>query len=214
MPPTADHRGLLFVGAVSLAATLLPGILLGQSTPPPLTKPQFGIGYVANAPDAILGASAYVLVPEFGPISGGIGLYVDAKFDLKDPSDERGFNPDVTTGDILNDPDRETADFVKDESTWWSVNLAVVRPLTPFLMAYVGGGMARMRVYDLFNVALTDPVGVGGVVWAENPDKEETRVNFMVGVLLRLSSRISTQFGFETQPQGLSVGASLRLPKW
>ncbi len=57
---------------------------------------------------------------------------MDAKFDLDDPSDERGFNPDVTTGDILNDPDRETADFVKDESTWWSVNLAVVRPLAHF----------------------------------------------------------------------------------
>ena len=214
MPPTADHRGLLLVGAVSLAATLLPGTLLGQGTPPSLTKPQFGVGYVANFPDAILGASAYVLVPELGPISGGIGLYVDAKFDLSDPSDERGFNSDVTTGDILSDPDRVVADFVRDELTWWSVNLAVVRPLTPFLMAYVGGGMARMRVYELYNVSLSDPVGVGGVVWAEDPDKEETRANLMFGVLFRLTSRVSTQFGFETQPQGLTAGASLRLPRW
>jgi hypothetical protein len=95
-----------------------------------------------------------------------------------------------------------------------SVNLAVVRPLTPFLMAYAGGGMARVTRYELYNVDLQDPAGVGGVVWTENPDREETRANFMAGIIMRLTSSVSTQIGFETQPRGLTVGASLRLPKW
>jgi hypothetical protein len=36
----------------------------------------------------------------------------------------------------------------------------------------------------------------------------------MLGVFFRLTSLISSQFGFETQPRGITAGASLRLPRW
>jgi hypothetical protein len=81
-------------------------------------------------------------------------------------------------------------------------------------MAYVGGGITRLTRYEIYNVDLNDPAGVGGLVKVENPEREATRPNFMAGVFMRLSSLISTQFGFETQPQGVTVGVSLRLPPW
>lgn len=211
-PPS--RNGFFLSVALAFLLAMGPRPLQGQSNPPPISRIQFGLGYVGNAPDAILGGAGYLILPELGPISGGIGLYVDAKFDLDDPTDERGFNPDVTVEELLNDPTREITDFLRSETTWWSVNLALIRPLNPFLMAYAGGGIAFADRYALFNVPQNDPVGVGGVVWAEDPSREETRMNLMAGILMRLTASVSTHFGVETQPRGLTVGISLRLPKW
>lgn len=209
-PNKCLHLSILLLTGSAIAAQPLQS----QSTPPPLTRTQFGIGYAGNAPDALLGGSAYVLVPKLGGLEGGIGLYVDFKMGLGSPEDDREFNPDVTVQELLGDPNRETADFVKEESYFTSVNLGIVRPITPFLMAYVGGGITRLTRYEMFNLDLYDPVGVGGLVVVENPERDATRPNFMAGVFMRLSSHVSTQFGIETQPQGLTVGASLRLPPW
>ena len=208
------YRVPLIGATLVLAATLQVGPAGAQNSPQPLTRAHFGIGYVANAPDALLGGALYLVVPKFGPITGGIGLYVDAKFDVDDPTDGRGFNSSVTVKDILNDPDRERAEFIRSETTAYSVNLAVVRPITPFLMAYAGGGMARRTQYELYNVTQDDPVGVGGIVWAENPEAEDTLVNLMAGILMRMTPSVTAHFGFETQPKGLTAGLSLRLPPW
>ena len=203
---------LLAVLLIGLAMAALP--LSGQSSPRPLTRTQLGLGYTGNAPDALLGASAYVLVPRIGPLDGGIGLYVDFKFDYETPEDNREFNSALTVQELLSDPTRERADYLDSESAFRSVNLAVVRPLTPYLMAYVGGGIAMLTRYERFNLDQNDEAGVGGLVVVENPERDETRGNLMVGILMRLSSLITTQFGFETQPQGLTFGGSLRLPPW
>ncbi len=175
--------------------------------PQPLTTTQYGIGYVANAPDATVGGGAYVLSPRWG----GIGVYLDAKFDISNPTDERGYDPSVTSQQVA---DMVGGQFRGTEASWRSMNVALMRPLTPSLIAYAGGGMARMTVFDLYNVDPEEPVGLGGLVWAENPDATETRVNLMVGFLMRLTSRVSAHFGYETQPAGATVGASLRIPRW
>jgi hypothetical protein len=104
--------------------------------------------------------------------------------------------------------------FLGSESSWKSFNVAVMRSLTPSLVGYAGGGMAKRTLYDLYNIDSQSPVGVSGVVWAENPDAAETRVNLMVGVLMRLTGRVSAHFGYETQPHGVTVGVSLRIPRW
>jgi hypothetical protein len=46
------------------------------------------------------------------------------------------------------------------------------------------------------------------------PHEDENGVNFMVGGMLRMSSLLTSQFGFETKPSGVTVGMSLRLPPW
>lgn len=178
-----------------------------QGGPAPLSRTQYGIGYVANAPDEIVGGGAYVLSPK----RGGIGLYVDAKFDVSDPTGERGFDASVTSSEVANEVGGK---YVESEESWRSFNVAVVRPLSASLMVYVGGGLAKKKGYDLYQVDPSSPVGVSGVVWTENLEAAETKPNLMVGTMMRLTRRVTTHFGYETRPKGLTVGASLRLPAW
>jgi hypothetical protein len=206
-----DMRRGAMLGAAMVA--LLLGISTGSGQPPlgaqslprELSRTQFGIGYVANAPNMLGGGNAYVLFP----VLGGIGLYVDAKFDLDNPSDDIAFRSDVTDDEIGSQI--PGAEYIKKEFSWKSFNVGVVRPLTPFLMVYGGAGPSRATVYHLYQTIEAD---IGRALWVEAPDLEETRVNLMLGMFLRLTSLISSQFGFETQPRGITAGASLRLPRW
>lgn len=172
-----------------------------------LSHTQFGVGFVGNAPDAIVGGGAYVIFPKFG----GIGLYVDAKFDPSNPTGERGWDASVTSAEVANDIG---GDYIKTEASWQSFNVALVRPFSPTIIAYAGAGVAKSTSYDLYNVALDSGVGYGGVVWAEDTEREETKVNVLFGVITRISRRISAHFGYDTQPSGLTVGFSLRMPAW
>lgn len=198
-----------FTAAVLLAAAVASasGTQAQVRGPAPLSTPQFGFGYVANAPEAMAGGSAYVVVPGWG----GIGIYVDAKFDVSNPSDEKGWDPNVTSAVVRTSPE---AKYLQSEESWKSFNVAVVRPLTPFLMGYVGGGLAKVRVFDLYAAPQDFPYGFSGVVWAHDPASDATRVNLMAGMLMRMSRRVTAQFGYETHPQGVTVGLSLRLPPW
>ena len=92
--------------------------------------------------------------------------------------------------------------------------MALVRPLTPSLMGYIGGGLAKVRKYDLYAAPQAFPYGLSGVVWAHDPPSDATRANFMVGMLMRMSTRVTAHFGYEARPNGLTVGLSLRLPPW
>ncbi len=204
----------------TLALTVISGFLcsfflalsgqlaMGQTGPQPLSGVQFGVGYVANAPRAMAGASGYVMVPRWG----GIGFYVDAKLDVTDPSRERGYDARVTVAQIQGGQFGE--ELIKIEGSWRSANAAVLHSVTPFLALYGGAGVAQKRHFRLYQVNRNSGVGVGGVVWAEDPQAEETRVNIMAGMIMRLTARVSSHFGVETQPRGLTVGASLRLPRW
>lgn len=194
----------LCLSVLSLAAA---APAAGQADPGALTQTQFGVGFVGNAPDALLGGGAYVILPKWG----GIGLYVDAKFDASNPTDERGWDASITASQVANDIGGE---FIKREESWQSINVALVRPFSPTVFAYAGAGVAKSTAYDLFDVALDSGVGYGGVVWAEDPDSEETKVNILFGVITRISRRISAHFGYDTHPSGVTVGLTLRLPAW
>jgi hypothetical protein len=204
------RRGNLWRG-VSLAWFL--GVAVGvgamplwaQGAPGELSRTQFGIGYVANAPSLMAGGGGYVLFPAWG----GVGLYVDAKFDLHNPSDDVAFRPGTTPEEL--EAEIPGVEFIKRETSWRSFNVGLVRPLTPALMAYAGAGYSRASYYRLYQEVSMD---VGRAIWVEAPDDEETRVNLMLGILVRVNATITSQFGFETQPRGMSIGASLRLPRW
>lgn len=178
-----------------------------QAVESPLDRPHIALGYTANAPDVMGGVGAYYV----SSLLGGIGLYVDAKFDLENPSDDGDtFESGLTAGDVVNQV--QGAEFVQSEKSYRSFNVAVVRPLSPYLAVYAGGGLVQVTEYHLFE----DPdsgLGQAGVFWVEAPEFDETRPNFMIGGFLRMSSFLSTQIGFETEPRGFTVGASLRLPR-
>jgi len=195
--------------AAGLATLATAVAAAGQApTARPLSRTQFGVGYVANAPDALLGGSFYMLLPR----RGGIGLYIDAKFDAADPSGERGYDARYTSRQVAEEVAGAT--FIKTEGSWKSFNVAVMRPLTPSLVAYAGGGVARGTKYDLYNINREFGIGQGGVAWVESPESAETRANIMAGIMMRVSARLTSQFGYETQPNGVTAGVSLRLPAW
>jgi len=181
------------------------GPLSAQGSPGELSRAQFGIGYVANAPNLMAGAIGYVIFP----VRGGIGLYVDAKLDIHNPSDDLAFQVGLTPAEV--EAELPGVRFIKRESSWRSFNVGLVRPLNPFLMVYGGAGYSKGSHYYLYEQVTAE---VGRALWVEAPDDEESRVNFMVGVFFRLTAMVSTQFGIETQPRGMTIGASLRLPRW
>lgn len=172
-----------------------------------LDRTQFGIGFVANAPDAMTGVGGYVVFPQYG----GFGIYVDAKFDYDNPSDLEEFEAGLTPTQVQ--ADWEGATILEYQSSYRSFNIALVKAVSPYLMAYAGGGIAqRSRFWEFEESSWT--LGRGGIFWVEAPEEKETRTNMMIGLIMRLSSRISSQFGFETQPRGITAGISLRLPSW
>ncbi len=195
--------------ALAVLALLAPAVAAQQATrPSPIDHAQFGIGYVANLPDLEVGGAGYVILPRWG----GIGVYVDAKVQVSGPPKETAYDPSVTAEQIENDVG---GNYIRTEGTWWSVNAAVLRPLSPYFTVYLGGGVAHetsYRQYDQIDRNLG--IGVGGVVWAEDPRATESRANLMVGMITRLTSRLSAHFGYETQPDGVTAGLTLRLPRW
>jgi hypothetical protein len=207
MRPRTSSLGFLLPVGFICGLFLAVEAAAGQDSEAMPDRPQYGFGFVANAPDLMAGAGGYVILP----VLGGIGLYLDAKFDPTNPSGKSGFEKDLISGQVQGSVPGNS--FIMDEASWQSFNVSVVRPLTPFLMMYAGGGVTKRILYELYEEpSLTR--GIGGVFWVEAPAREETRVNLMVGAFLRLGPWVSTQFGFETQPRGMSVGVSARLPRW
>lgn len=203
-PFAAFLRGTL---ACALSTTLAAPLAAQGQAPPTLQHAQYGIGYTGNLPDLQVGGSAYVLLPRWG----GIGFYVDVKGGVGGPSTERGYDGSVTAARIENDLG---GIFVKEEASWWSVNAALMRPLSPYFTVYLGGGLAHESTYRLYNVDRDLNVGVGGVVWARDTRGDQYRLNLMLGMITRLTSRVSAHFGYETEPDGITAGLSLRLPRW
>ena len=166
--------------------------------------PRIGIGYVTNAPNMFLGANVYFVADQVG----GLGLYVDFKRSTSSPRDEPDFIDSLTVADVEALPGHEQ-DF--DADTWWSVNGALVRPVTPELMLYVGAGYTNEEVF--FRYRTDDPdFGSFGRYWIADEEASGGRVNVMAGAFLRMGRRIALQFGLELAPGGFTVGGSYTLP--
>lgn len=197
---------------VCLAAALLCALPIGvepasgQASGSGLDRPHFGIGYAANAPNLMAGGGAYVVTRYLG----GIGLYLDAKFDVEDPSGDIAFEDGLTADDVLDQV--EGADFIKRESSYRSFNAALIRPVTPYLLVYVGGGLVQRTRFHWYEAPESD-LGLSGVFWVRAPAEDDTMGNFMLGIFMRVSSFLSTQVGLESGPRGFTIGVSLRPPR-
>jgi len=205
-------QSFLFGRRAVVGAALLLGLasashpLTAQRVPSALDRPHFGLGYAANAPNLMAGGEAYVVTPYLG----GVGLYVDAKFDVEDPSGEPEYISDLTAEDVANQI--SGAEFIRRESAYKSFNVAVLKAMSPYLMLYAGGGVVRRTRYHFYEAAGTD-YGVSGVFWVKAPSEDVTRPNAMLGIFMRMSTFLSAQVGIETEPRGFTVGASFRLPE-
>jgi hypothetical protein len=167
---------------------------------------RFGIGYTANAPEMLAGASGFVILPAMG----GIGVYLDAKFNPDSPRKDDTFLEGRTALQIEDEV--PGVRFQDSKDSYRSFNAAVVRPVTPSLILYAGAGISQMTRYREY----WDPdeeMGLAGFFWVEAPDEKSTSINGLAGAFLRISSLMSLQTGFETNPKGFTVGATLHLPR-
>lgn len=192
-----------WIGATAVVALLTAAAAAPAAAQLPATT-RVGIGYVANAPALMGGAAGYIVLPA----AGGLGIYVDAKFDASNPSRKSNFIEDLTAADVENDIGDQ---FFDSAESWRSFDVAIVRPVRPALMIYAGAGYARRRKYNEYLDA-SGSRGTSGNYWVEDTAARSSKANLLGGVFLRLSRYVNAQFGVESAPTGATVGLSLALP--
>jgi hypothetical protein len=192
MPNPVWTRSLL---AGSLMALALPGRGAAQE---PVLESHFGAGFVVLAPHQYIGFSAQALSLRMG----GIGIYVDAKFDRTPPSKEPEFDPTITAEEA---EDQFGDELFTEEDSWQSVNVAVLRPVIPELLLYLGAGYSSQEHYRQY-IDETEERGLEGLYWAEDPSRSGNRLNLLGGAFFRISQSLLVQFGVETKPRGVTVG--------
>lgn len=166
-------------------------------------EPSLGVGYVVNAPHMFLGFSGQVVLPRWG----GVGLYVDAKFDLESPAGEPGYEPDLTPEEAEQLGDEERL----EEGSWRSFNAALLRPLSPGLTVYAGAGYARRDSYRKYFDSSRER-GLLGLYWVADEEASGSEVNFLGGAFFRISRTLQLQFGVESAPLGMTVGGVFSIP--
>lgn len=184
-------------------------LMLGALTAPTESATQqvpghAGVGFVINGPQQLLGGSAHVVLPRWG----GIGLYVDAKFDSDSPRSAAGFESDLTAAEV---DESFGHPLFEEQSSWRSVNAALLRPLTPELVIYAGAGMSEKDAYRHYE----DPefeLGESGLYWVTHEEESSTEMNLLGGAFFRLTPRFWVHFGVEAQPRGMTVGGSYTVP--
>jgi hypothetical protein len=165
--------------------------------------PFFGVGYVANAPNLFLGVGGYVVLD----VLGGLGVYVDTKWDNSTPADESRFVRGLTPLEA----EEEFGDvFFREHTSWSSLSAAVVRPVSDELALYLGGGRGRERRFAEYYDD-THNRGELGYYIVDDAEGSGDRLNVMGGGMLRLTPRLLLHVGGETAPIGMTVGVSIRL---
>jgi len=203
--PGGHGRGAAAACALLALTALAPGTARAQEGEGEAGQTRLGVGYVANVPNMFVGASAHFIPAGLR----GWGVYADVKFDIESPADDEGFIEGLTVEQVDDELGHERSG---QEGSWSSVNLALVRTLSPELALYAGGGVGWRKEYRQY----FDPdreLGVSGLYWVEDTGLSGTYLNGMAGVMLRLTSSVTAHFGAETAPPGFTLGLSLTLPQ-
>jgi hypothetical protein len=197
MPPSLLNRWTLLAPLLTLMATLAVSAASAQEARP---VEHFGVGYVVNGPHQFVGFTGQVVSPRMG----GIGLYVDAKFSHSSPRDDIEFDASLTA----QQAETLYGDLVfRRESTWRSFNVAIIRPLIPELLAYVGVGRSSEVHFQNF-VDTEGQRGISGYYWVEDPRNSGDRTNLLGGAFFRISPTLLVQFGVESKPRGMTIGGT------
>lgn len=198
MMTIANPRVLVFTGALSAL------MVCGGADAAAQWGPRVGIGYVVNAPNQYVGASAHVLTRALG----GLGLYVDGKFTVPSARDKDNFQEEWTAQYV--DDNFGDIPFTTDEQHR-SFNAALMRPVTPELILYAGAGLTERAAFVEYRDE-TGERGNLGFYWVEDPDQKATGLNVLGGAFFRIGRNVALQFGAEAEPRGLTIGASYSIP--
>jgi hypothetical protein len=190
-----------FAGAL-LAAAVAPALSAqGEGR---VFQPRMGVGYVANVPNQFVGASGHFV----SSFMGGMGLYVDAKFDLDSPEDDEKFIDSLTAADVENTLGDQ---LLRRDGVWTSVNVAVTRAVTPQLVAYAGVGYSDSQEYVEYLDEQRE-MGMLGFYTVRDEEASGGQVNFLGGVMFQISRTVALQLGGETAPGGFTIGLSYLVP--
>lgn len=190
---------LAIIGSLPLAA-LTPSPLAAQSTVNFTERSNWFVGFVISPPRQMLGFGAGAVLGTYG----GWGLLVDGKLTHDSPDRQH---------DLLDLSPAEAREFDIqniDENAWTTLNLSLVRGLTPEFAVYAGGGISWKTVYLRF-LDETQERGHLGFYWIEDPDDSRTHANVQVGGLFRMGDRLIVQFGGHSAPMGFHVGGHVRV---
>jgi hypothetical protein len=199
----------VLVGSVALTLPFEPLVAQGRSRafePHFKNAGQIGIGWVANVPTSYLGFSALGTTPS---ILGGLGLYADVKLTTGSPGSEPAFLPDVTPQEAeLTFGDQ----LFRDESDWFTVDLALIYAITPEFALYGGAGYSEETHFrQYFDESETR--GEFGFYWVGDADRTGSRTNVLGGAMMRVTRFTVFQAGGQTNPSGVTVGLILTLAR-
>lgn len=186
---------LLIVCATSAAAQ--------QPDPGLRGRTHIGGGYVVNLPGQMLGFNAVMISPALR----NWGVYADFKKILESRMDEISYDPDMTVEEAEGFGDR----LMETESEWQTLNVGIIRVVSPALALYVGAGRSEESVVRRY-FDQTATRGVLGTYWIDDSEASGTRINGMAGGWFRMLPSFLVQFGVETKPRGATVGISYILP--
>ncbi|HEX2207787.1 MAG TPA: hypothetical protein VHG93_08890 [Longimicrobium sp.] len=167
-------------------------------------EPRFGVGYVANMPNQFAGVSAHFLSDMFG----GVGLYVDAKFDVESPEDDDGFEPSLTAREV---EDERGDQLFHEDGSWRSFNVALMKAIAPQFVVYAGAGLADGKHYAQY-IDAEGELGLEGFYWVRDEEKSGSEINVLGGAFFQLTRSIAFQVGAESKPGGFTVGVSYLVP--
>lgn len=204
-PSPRSFRRLVLAALLVLGASPAWAQVGVPSRVPLQLQPRFGIGYVANVPNQFAGVTGHWISSRFG----GLGVYLDAKFDLDSPEQKDWYVDSLTVADA----DERLGDRVfSRDGSWTSVNVALMRPLTPQFTLYGGLGYSEGKEY----VEYHDPqlrIHETGFYWVRDEATSGTKLNLLGGAMMQLTRTVAVHFGAESQPAGFTVGMSYLIPR-
>jgi len=191
-----------------ICALLLQGRDLAGQTPPRRyfrSGIRTGIGVTPVIPDVMAGAGAWHL---FG--SGRFGAFADAKMSFPDLKNDVDYCPDVVVPCTVPDVEAQRFDIkLRDVDQYLVFNAGGVVTAGPEVAFLLGVGAARHARFGEYSDGTNDPelrITDDGSYWAPHVPASEWRAQAVLGVLMRLGSRIVVRFGYETAPGGISAG--------
>lgn len=154
------------------------------------------IGYSTKPPQQLLGGGVAALLTS----SRRWGFVADGRISTDRPQ-SRFIRDAVEAGTWFSGSERDV---------WANVNAALLRAVSSDLSLYLGAGaswqVTRYRQYERWVEG--QPVDM---YWVESGSSQEVKGNLVVGGLFRVGSRLATQFGWQTAPEGFTVGGYFRV---
>jgi hypothetical protein len=97
------------------------------------------------------------------------------------------------------------------EASVTSVNLALMKSLSPQFTLYGGAGYSDVKEYRQYWDEEQE-VGFAGYYWVPDEEASGPKVNLLGGAFFQLGESFAIQMGAESAPAGFTLGVSYLIP--